>query len=199
MDIDRHPESGTRSDSDSPDLSRSQAPLDVDTARALADYLRPILSRRRITRWVASVMEVDDIIQESLLRLHRSALGGSVAARSLESLQGLIVVISERVIYDALRHARRRGWDRRSPMSDILASPARSEPRGNAPDQLADLRRGALAWLLEMTTRRRLVVAAAMTGEMTDSELAFRLHRSTSAVRGLRARLLHRLRAILRG
>jgi DNA-directed RNA polymerase specialized sigma24 family protein len=156
---------------------------------ALFTELRPLVFSIGY-RMLGSVAEAEDVVQETMLRVHRELRAGTEP----ESPKAYVTAIATRLAIDQLRSARRRRETYVGPWlpEPLLTDTARFEPSATARDALAE-RFFAAAQEGELAGLEALLAAdATLTGDGGGQAHAF-----PAPLHG-RARVAHAIRAIFR-
>ena len=157
---------------------------------ALASRFRGRLStfvRLRLGTGLRRSVEVDDVLQESLLRAFRSI--GNAEFETRQAFFSWLTTITERVIID---FARRYGARPSSPLDHDVAGEDVSASRGLKREERFERLQQALDSL--SPDDREAIVLARIQG-LPLKEIAQRMHRSHAAVAQLLSRALKKLRS----
>ncbi|REK08467.1 MAG: RNA polymerase sigma factor [Planctomycetota bacterium] len=162
--------------------------------------------RARFTKELAAQLEVDDLIQEVLVDVHRGI--GSYASREGSSFKAWLRRVAENRIIDTVRRyqrlkrsGRRRRVDVHRPSSEMLDSVLEwiftdSDPP-DRPARHEEARQAIQVCIAGLKPEQRDAVTAHYFEHLDTSEIAERLGRSSGAVRELLRRARENLKSLL--
>jgi RNA polymerase sigma factor (sigma-70 family) len=167
---------------------------DSDDARWFSENVLPheVSLRAYLRRRVAGLAEVDDVVQETFLRILRARRG-----RPIRSIRGFVFSVAQRLVVDAVRSVRRRGIH--EPVTENRALNVITEERNAA--ELVSLRQELelLAEAIDALPRRcrEIVILRKLEG-LSHREIAERLGLSPETVQVQVGRGMRRCSAFLR-
>jgi RNA polymerase sigma factor (sigma-70 family) len=165
-----------------------------DDARWFAENVLPheVSLRSYLRRRVAGVGDVDDVVQETFLRILRAGRG-----RQIRSIRGFVFRVAQRLVIDALRSVRRRGIH--EPVTENHILDVIQEERGVAEEVSLRQEMELLAEAIDALPRRcrEIIILRKLEG-LSHREIARRLGLSTETVQVQIGRGMRRCSAYLR-